>query len=148
MLEGNPYIVIAQKARKRFRPKAIGNTPVEVYNTTTGEVTYAKQLVGQQQLYDSSDFIKFYQPDILCSLSQPAVIIFAYIATNLRFGGIVTIHPKEAAVFANYKNLSSISRAINELLQKDVIRKKDRNEYWVNPNIIYRGQRDEFMLKE
>lgn len=148
MLEGNPYIVIAQKARKRFRPKAIGSTPVEVYNTTTGEVTLAKQLVGQQQLYDSSDFIKFYQPDILCSLSQPAVIIFAYIATNLRFGGIVTIHPKEAAAFANYKNLSSISRAINELLQKDVIRKKDRNEYWVNPNIIYRGQRDEFMLKE
>lgn len=147
MIEGNPYTVIAQRVRRRFRPEIVGGKPVEVIDMATGEVTVGTQIVGRQKVYDSSDFIKFYNPSALIGLSTPAVALFAYIASNLQFGGVVTIDHESAAAFTGYKSRKSLWSGMAELIEKDIIRKKSGADYWVNPNIMYRGQRDEFTLE-
>lgn len=144
VLEGNPYIVKATKARRRFRPEVVGGKPVEVVDTQTGEVTVGTQLIGRQKLYDSSEFIKWYDPKVLIGLSVAAVAVFSYIVNHLRFGGIVQFCYTEAMEYTGYKNRQTIWRGVQELEQKDIIRPKQKGEYWVNPNIVYRGQRDEF----
>ena len=146
MLEGNPYIVKVTKVRKRFRPEVIGGKPVEVINTETGEVTVGTQLVGRQKTYDSSEFIKWYDPKVLIGLSSAAVAVFSYIVSRLRFGGIVSFEYKNASEYTGYVNRQSLWRGLQELLRLDIIRPKAKGEYWVNPNIVYRGQRDEFEI--
>lgn len=146
MLEGNPYIVKATKTRKRFRPEVVGGNPVEVIDTKTGEVTVGTQLIGRQKIYDSSEFIKWYDPKILIGLSLSAVSVFSYIVAELKFGGIMLFNYKEAAQYTGYRNRQSLWKGLQELQNKDIIRKKGKNEYWVNPNVVYRGQRDEFEI--
>ena len=147
MLEGNPYIVRATKTRRRFRPEIVGGKPVEVVDTKTGEVTVGTQLIGRQKVYDSSEFIKWYDPKVLIGLSVQAVAVFAYMVSRLRFGGIVQFDYKEAADYTGYKSRQSLWKGLRELQERDVIRRKDKQEWWVNPNVVYRGQRDEFEIQ-
>jgi len=146
MVEGNPYKVIAKKVRKRFKAEALGAEQVEIVSTKTGEVRTATQLVGKQKLYDSTDFIKFFEPEILVGMGAQAVAVFSYIASHLQFGGYVQFEMQDCLSYTQYTSRQTIYNGINELLSKDVIRPKGKSEYWVNPNIIYRGQRDELYL--
>jgi hypothetical protein len=143
MIEGNPYKVIVKKCRRRFKADAVGTAPLETYNLKTGEVRTATQLVGTQKVYDTTDFIKLYEPGALIGMSGQAVAVFAYIASRLQFGGYVQFDYDECMEFTNYRSRQSVYRGLSELGKKDVVRPKSRGEWWVNPNIIYRGQRDE-----
>ena len=143
MMEGNPDKVIARKVRTRFKADAVGTSPVETYNLETGEVRRAIQLVGANKVYDMTDFIKFYDPRVLVGMSSEAVAVFAYIVSRLQFGGYVQFDYKECVEYTGYHSRQSVYRGLMELGKKDVVRQKGRGEWWVNPNIVYRGQRDE-----
>lgn len=144
MIEGNPYKVLVKKCRKRFKADAVGTAPLETYNLVTGEVRNAVQLVGSQKVYDTTDFIKFYEPGILIGMSSEAVAVFSYISSNLQFGGYVQFDYDECLTFTGYHSRQSVYRGLMKLCKMDVVRQKSKDEWWVNPNIIYRGQRDEF----
>ncbi len=146
MLDGNPYSVVVTKVRKRFRPEVVGGCPVEVVDVKTGEVTVGTQLVGRQKVYDNTDFVKWYDASVLIGLSNSATVVFAYIVSKLRFGGYVEFDYDEAIEYTGYKSRQSLWRGIKELERRDVIRVKQSGEWWVNPNIVYRGQRDDFEL--
>ncbi len=146
MVEGNPYKVIAKRVRKRFKAEAVGTSLLETVDMKTGEVRTATQLIGKQKLYDSTDFIKFYEPEILIGMGAQAVAVFSYIASHLQFGGFVQVEIQDCLSYTQYTTRQTVYRGIKELLSKDVIRPKGKSEYWVNPNIIYRGQRDELYL--
>ena len=148
MIEGNPYKVISKKCRKRFKADAVGTAPLETVNLMTGEVRRATQLVGTQKMYDTTDFIKFFEPAVLIGMSREAVAVFSYITSRLQFGGYVCFDYPDCIEYTGYHSRQSLHRGLKELEKKDVIRPKARHEYWVNPNIIYRGQRDEFFLAE
>lgn len=148
MIEGNPYKVQIKKCRKRFKAEAVGTAPLETYNLKTGEVRTATQLIGSQKVYDTTDFIKFYEPGILVGMGSEAVAVFAYIISCLQFGGYVQFDYDECIKFTGYHSRQSVYRGLSELGKKDVVRPKCRGEWWVNPNIIYRGQRDEFELTD
>lgn len=143
MDEVNPYKVVIKKHRKRFKADAIGTAPLETYNLETGEVRNAIQLVGQNRYYDTTDFVKLYDPGALVGLSSEAVAVFAYIASRLQFGGYVQFSYEECMEYTNYSSRQSVYRGLIELSKKDVVRRKSRGEWWVDPNIIYRGQRSE-----
>ena len=143
MEERNPYKVLVRKVRKRFKAEAVGVAPLETYNLKTGEVRAATQLVGQNKFYDVTDFVKFYEPSALIGMSNQAVAVFAYIASHLQFGGYVQFDYDECIEYTQYHSRQSVYRGLMELKEKDVVRQKCRGEWWVNPNIIYRGQRDE-----
>ena len=146
MLEGNPYEVLVKKCRKRFKADAVGTVPLETVNLKTGEVRSAVQLVGTQKVYDITDFIKLYEPEVFVRLGSQGVAVFSYIMSRLQFGGFVQIDMKDCLTFTGYTTRKSIYRGLDELKEKDIIRPKCEGEYWVNPNIVYRGQRDEFMV--
>lgn len=146
MLEGNPYIVTAQRTRRRFKAEYVGGKPVEVVNKETGEVTVGNQIIGRNKLYDSSDFVKLFDTSKLVGLNISALQMFLYIVNKLRFGGYVVIDIDEAQKFTGYTRKETIYRGLKCLKDADVIRKKGRSEWWVNPNVMYRGQRDEFSV--
>lgn len=143
MVEGNPYKVISRKVRRKFKADAVGRDPIETYNLETGEVRTAVQIIGQNKYYDITDFVKFYEPGVLIGLSSEAVAVFSYIVSRLQFGGYVAFSYKECMEYTNYHTRQSIYRGLMELKERDVVREKGRGEWWVNPNIVYRGQRDE-----
>lgn len=144
MVEGNPYRVVAKKCRKRFKADAVGVEPIETINLRTGEVRAATQIVGTQKIYDTTDFVKFYEPGILVRMSSGAVAVFSYIVSHLQFGGYVIFDYNECIEYTSYKTRQAIYRGLMELAKMDVVRQKAKGEWWVNPNIVYRGQRDEF----
>lgn len=144
MVEGNPYRVVAKKCRKRFKADAVGVEPIETINLRTGEVRAATQIVGTQKIYDTTDFVKFYEPGILVRMSSGAVAVFSYIVSHLRFGGYVIFDYNECIEYTGYKTRQAVYRGLMELAKMDVVRQKAKGEWWVNPNIVYRGQRDEF----
>ena len=144
MIDGNPYRVKAKKCKKRFKADAIGLTPIETVNLKTGEVRSATQLIGTQKIYDTTDFIKFYEPEILVGMSSEAVSVFAFIMNRLQFGGFIKFDYDECTKYTGYNSRQSVYRGLMELKNKDVVRQKCRGEWWVNPNIVYRGQRDDF----
>ena len=139
----NPYKVVVKKRRKRFKADAVGTAPVETYNLETGEVRSAIQLVGNNKFYDVTDFIKLYNPAILIGMSCEAVAVFAYIMNNLLFEGYVIFRYEDCMAYTKYHSRQSVYRGLMELKNRDVVRQKGRGEWWVNPNIVYRGQRDE-----
>lgn len=142
MIEGNPYKVKVQKYRRRFKAKYVGQEPVEIVNIKTGEVKTGKQIVGEQRYYDTSDFVKLFSPTDLMILTFSAMKVWIYIMSRLRFGGFVHFNYKECMEVTGYSTRSTIYRGLQELKKQDFIRVKGRSEWWVNPNIIYRGQRD------
>lgn len=144
MLSQNPYIVKCTKTKRKFHPVIVSRKPVEVINTQTGEVTMGTQLIGKQKIFDNSEFIKWYNPKVLIGLSSQAIAVFSYIVSRLQFGGIVQFSYDDSITYTGYKNRQSIWKGLCELLRKDIIRVKQKGEYWVNPNIVYKGQRDEF----
>lgn len=144
MLNNNPYTVRVTRYRRRFRPEVVGGKPVEVVDTQTGEVTVGTQLIGRQKLYDSSDFIKIFDVMPLMTLNKTALSILLYLLHNLQFGGFSKFNYKEAMQMLHLGNRTTIYRGIKELQEKDIVRPKQKGEYWLNPNIAYRGQRDQF----
>lgn len=144
MKEGNPYKVIVSKYRRRFKADAVGTAPIEVINKQTGEVKAATQLVGTQKLYDTTDFVKLFQPSVFIGMSSNTVAVFSYIISQLQFGGYVQFNYDDCLRYTGYTSRQTLYRGLIELVRKDVIRQKAKGEWWVNPNIVYRGQRDEF----
>ncbi len=144
MIEGNPYKVVAKKYRRRFKADSIGTAPIETINLKTGEVRSATQLVGTQKIYDTTDFVKFFEPAILIGMSASAVAVFAYIVSRLQFGGYIFFDYAKCMEYTHYTSRQAVYRGLMELAKIDVVRPKKRGEWWVNPNIVYRGQRDEF----
>lgn len=143
MLQGNPYKVLATRTRKRFRATAVGIQPIETVDPETGEIRQATQLIGSQKVYDSTDFIKFYEPLILTKLTLAGVKVFSYIVSALQYGGYVAFNYEDCMSFTGYTSRKAVCAGLNDLKENDVIRKKSFGEWWVNPNIVYRGQRDE-----
>lgn len=143
MLEGNPYKVLAKRTRKRFRADAVGLNQIETVNLKTGEVGTATQLLGNQKVYDSTDFVKVYEPAIFEVLSLAGIRVLGYIINALQFGGYVAFDYDACMSFTKYSSRKAVCAGLNNLKAHDVIRLKKRGEWWVNPNIVYRGQRDE-----
>ena len=143
MVEGNPYKVLAKRVRRRFRAEAVGLNQIETVNLKTGEVGTATQLIGSQKVYDSTDFIKLYDPHIFCELSVSGTKVLSYIISELQFGGYVAFDYTDCMEYTGYDSRKAVCSGLKELKDKDIIRAKKRGEWWVNPNIVYRGQRDE-----
>lgn len=144
MNKDNPYKVVAKKHRKRFKAEVVGRNSVELIDRKTGEVKLATQIVGNSRYYDTTDFVKLFEPAILIKMSRAEVAVFCYLISHLQFGGYAVFDYNECLVYTGYNSRQTIYRGLVELNKKDVIRQKAKGEWWVNPNIVYRGQRDEF----
>lgn len=136
----NPYEVRVVSFRKKRRFIAV-DTPLEVINKETGEVTNATPLVGNSSYRDTSPFVKLYDPSVFCRLKLYEVKVLAYAIERMDYSGLFVLDVESCAKRCSV-NKRTVYKAMGELEAQDIIRKKNRSRYWINPNIACKGSRD------
>lgn len=146
MKEGSPYRVKAEKVKRRVRLVAVTHNPMDVVNVVTGEVQRATPYVGSRAWRDISDFVKVYKPEELGMLSQREYKVFCWALGRLDFEGRFDFSGAECKEQMGFKTERSAYYGLRGLVEKDLVRKDKRGSYWVNPNVAYRGSRDELLI--
>lgn len=140
----NPYTVRNTKVKRRVRMVAVNKNPLEVVNTVTGEVTLASPYVGKRQYRDIGEFIKVYNPLMMMRMSKEEYRVFMYALYKLDFSGLFLFDTDDCVEITGMSR-SGVFRGLKGLLEKDSVRKDKRGAYWINPNIAFRGSRDELL---
>lgn len=140
----NPYIVQPEKVKKRVRMIAVPKNPMDIVNTVTGEVERAMPIVGKRAWRDISSFVKIFDVKALICMKSDEVRVFLYCMEVLDFDGKFLVDIEKCKKMTGLCR-SSIYRGLERLTEKDAIRRDGGGRYWINPNIAYRGSRDELM---
>lgn len=140
----NPYEVKVVSFRKKRRFIAV-DTPIEVINKETGEVTNATPLVGNSSYRDTSPFVKLYDIGILLKLRLNEVKVLSYAMNVMDYNGQFVLDIDRCVLWTGL-NVRTVYKAVGSLLGYDVIRKESRGVYWVNPNVACKGSRDSMNL--
>ena len=129
----------------RTRMVAVAGNPIDVVNRSTGEVIGATPYVGRRMLRDTSDFVKLYNPKQLARLRPCEYVVFMCALGRLTFEGKFAFDEEVFIEEAGYAR-GNVYKGLRGLIEKDYVRKDKRGSYWINPNIAYRGSRDELLL--
>lgn len=140
----NPYVVRDTKVKKRVRLVAVTTNPMDVVNTVTGEVQRATPYVGKRQYRDIGEFTKVYSSSVVFGLSVHAFRVMHWIWGEMDFEGGFVFEPGKCAETIGVSERQAF-RGLKELREKDIIRKDRGSKYWFNPNIAFRGSRDELL---
>lgn len=143
--EISPYRVQASKLKRRVRMVAVTTNPIDVVNKTTGEVMTATPYVGNRAWRDVSDFVKVFKPREIGMLSEREFKVFCWAMGRLDFEGRFKFNGAECKEAMGFKSERSVYYGLKGLVEKDYVKKDKRGMYWVNPNIAYRGNRDELL---
>lgn len=146
MRGSSPYRVSADRVKRRVRMVAVANNPIDVVNKVTGEVFTASPYVGSRAWRDVSDFVKVYRPEALGMLSQREYRVFCWALGRLDFDGRFVFNGEECREQMAFKTERSAYYGLRGLVEKDFVRRDKKGVYWVNPNIAYRGSRDELLV--
>src|SRR5574344_619202 len=142
----SPYSVDVRKCRRKYRSMLKAES-VDVVNEQTGELSSCTRFVGQMRLYDTTDFVKLYDWALLRSLGRCGVNVLSYVMDTLRWDGVIEFNLKKCKRYTSYKNSKSVYDGLNELLALDVLRRSEECDgtYYVNPNIMFRGDRSKII---
>ena len=144
MIEESPYRVTPQKVKRGTRLVAVASNPLDVVNKVTGEVVGAAPYMGKRFVRDISDFVKLYDTSIFLVMSTTEMKLFSYVLSELDFEGKFRLFEDGCSSYTGLTR-SAIYRGVERLVKKDIIRRDKKGTYWINPNIAYRGSRDELM---
>ena len=140
----NPYVVSDTKVKKRVRLVAVTTNPMDVINTVTGEVQRATPYVGNRRFRDIGEFTKVYNSDVVFGLSVYALKVMLWIWYLMDYEGGFLFDADKCAEKIGVKRRMAYY-GLQELKDKDIIRKDKGSKYWFNPNIAFRGSRDELL---
>lgn len=132
------------RVKKRVRLVAVTQNPMDVVNIATGEVQRATPYVGNRAWRDVSDFVKVFDTDELLRMGKDEFRVFVYGWSRLEFNGKFDIEIEDCMEHTGLSR-ASIYRGLDKLVKRDAIRRDGGGAYWVNPNIAFRGNRDELM---
>lgn len=94
---------------------------------------------------DRKPFVKVYSYgfDMAKELCTPALKVWCYIGDNLKKNtNIISLNVNDIMSYTGYNSSANIYWGICELLEKKIIaRKVGKDEYYINPNIFFRGNR-------
>ena len=138
-----PYSVDVKKWRykKRWLSPA---KEVDLVDENTGEIVgRAMNSTFNNKYSDSTRFVKLYDADVLLNMSRQGIGVFAYILKQLGYGDTIYIDVHQCMYMNGWSSAKSVYNGISEMICLDIIRKckGKRCIYFVNPNIIYRGDR-------
>lgn len=96
--------------------------------------------------YENIEYCKVYHTKEakkeLCSLSYPAMRLYVYIINDIGSAeDIITLNIDYLTKYFDLKSKSTVSNAIKELKDINLILKFDGDIYFVNPEYIYCGDR-------
>lgn len=147
---GSPYDVDVKRWRysKRYYGAA---RQVDVVNEETGEVVdVALSSTYKPRYVDGTRFVKVYDPAVLTQMSKTGVGVFAYVMSVLGYSNIVSVSVDKCMEMNRWNSVKSVYNGLNELLGLDVLRrdKEMRGAYFVNPNVLYRGDRRRIVSRD
>jgi len=127
-----------------------GSTSKYLVDSKTGE-TEAITLLAKKQEVDKEEFAKIYihQIQSLFNLSKSGIRVFAYLLSALKINkGEVYINISRVMEFCGYKQKNQAYKGLAELISNNIIAmSKDPNIWYINPNVVFNGNRIAF-LKE
>ena len=104
-----------------------------------GSVVYASETN-----IDRTPFIKLFEYDFLTRIGSPGIEMFVYICKYiLKYSDDkIFILPDDALSRTKYNTLSPIYKGLSALVEEKVLaRTSSINIFWVNPSVIYKGER-------
>ena len=127
----------------------------EMVNNDTGELVQFRAKSGEYEvLRDSMKYVKLAtgSAGIIADLGIRGVSLFAYIMENLKPGkSVIKLNRTEVVKSSRYANLKGggYYMGIIDLLQHGVIARGAKvNEYWINSNIVFNGDRTKIVKDE
>jgi hypothetical protein len=142
MYKSNPFIenLFIKESTKLTK---ISNSKLSITDSEGKEVE--KNIVyAKEHNVDRTPFIKLFSTKFLPHLKKAGIIVFDYLCTiAIKYNtDYVILFPDDIVSRTGYKSKKSIYNGINELIDVNVIAKSDKpNIYWLNPSIIYKGER-------
>jgi hypothetical protein len=142
----NPFMDMFGISIQRKINKNLKVVDVDYINSHTGESvrTYIEE--GLRKTYDGRRFIKLITTDesikIMSDLSPSSHKLFYWIVKKLGYQeDWVYIHGAETQVELGYKSINSIYKAIEGLLEANLIAPKEGSawSFYINPTVFYYG---------
>jgi L-rhamnose isomerase len=130
---------------KRARSTSISRKPLKLADTETGEILDQELFIHQRKEVDKKEFVKVFNEHIatIFNLSSRALKLFGYIMESLKMNNdTFYLDQKKCMKYTNYSSATTLSFAIAELIDKEIIARADNiNLYYVNPSIVWNGDR-------
>lgn len=146
----NPFEISGIERVEGRRKRKQGEEQYEVYSKDDGvQINVVSQYESCSRLVDTLPYVKAFRSGILKRLknmSQPACNMYLYILENLGVGRTsIHITDKSFLVACGYSpsSRSLYYTAVQELLERGILARKtgSKNEFWINPNVIFNGDR-------
>ena len=115
-----------------------------VTDEVTGEVLVLVEGGGGVFRRDVSVFVKVFRNPILRDLSHVGLRLFLHLIFTCKPNiDWVVINIRDAMGECGLKYRADVYRGIADLVEKGVISKKEKGVYWINPHVLYNGNRIE-----
>lgn len=121
----------------------IGDTNLRIVDETgkevEGNVVYAKE-----HNVDRTPFVKLFDTTFLLTLGKSGITMFHYMVKHLiKYNqDYVVIYIDDVLSRTTYNAPKSAYKGINELINAKVLAKTtNQGMYWINPAILYKGER-------
>ena len=142
MHEANPF---GETTIIKKKNSVMGLGPMDaVINTETGEIKGHQRLVISKKV-DGAQFVKVFTENLqqIFNLQPPSIkVLFYFIQKAGKDRDIVDFDIDECMKTCQYKSNKSIFAALADLLENELIaRAYNAREYFINPGIIFNGNR-------
>jgi hypothetical protein len=102
------------------------------------------QGVGSYEISDSLPYLKMYIGvlGLMKDLSSSGMKCFLYVLEYLPKGlDFMVIDIDTLHLYSGYKYKKNTMQGVVELINIGILSRKGKNEYWVNPNYVFKGNR-------
>jgi len=141
-MPNNPYVISDARLKSSVKLTAVASAPLDLVDRVTGDVMQVKPYFGTRSYRDVSEFIKVYDPIAIALMKPFELKVFMYGILKLDYEGGFDLVVDECMKMMNMCE-SSVKKGIRGLLAIDAVRREKKGKYWINPNIAYRGNREE-----
>lgn len=125
-----------------------GSTKQVLVNTDTGE-TEGITLLHKYKEVDRSQFVKLYVNEIqsLFDLSKTGLKVFGFVVNSMRINtDEIYISINKLMQYCGYRNKTQAYKGLSELIGNKIIAmSQDANLWYVNPNVVFNGDRIAFV---
>lgn len=153
----NPFLesapVVPIKAKNRYSATAVSR---ELMDANTGEIIEAQSAIVTRHVVDDQHFVKVFADGVKAAygLSRTAYRVFTkvlevYEQTDMSGGFADTVELAWFDEGLHGENIGmsqqTFSRGLKELIEKEFLKPRLPNSYWVNPALFFKGDRVAFV---
>jgi hypothetical protein len=144
----SPFIDDVFKIDSKKKTIIAGRTNKILVDSETGE-SEGICLLHRYKEVDQEKFVKLYLAEVssLFELTKTGLKVFGYIVSVLQINShMVYLHIPDLMTYCEYKSKVPVYRGLGELLSNKIIAMSTKTGWWyVNPNIIFNGDRIAFI---